>query len=175
MNTAYLLLGSNLGDRLSYIYQAKRLITSECGNITIESGIYETAAWGITEQPSFYNQVVVLQTELAPSLLMQTLLTIEEKIGRKRIIKYGPRIIDIDILLADSLIINTPLLITPHPFLQKRRFALLPLALGLGTGAEMLQPLAIALIFGLVIQIPLVLVLLPCLLQQLHKLDHVNV
>ena len=128
MNTAYLLLGSNLGDRLSYIYQAKRLITSECGNITIESGIYETAAWGITEQPSFYNQVVVLQTELAPSLLMQTLLTIEEKIGRKRIIKYGPRIIDIDILLADSLIINTPLLITPHPFLQKRRFALLPLA-----------------------------------------------
>ena len=128
MNTAYLLLGSNLGDRLSYLVKAKHFIAIECGLITKESSIYETAAWGITDQPSFYNQVVVLQTDLAPEKLMQTLLNIEEKIGRKRLIKYGPRIIDIDILLIESLILNTPLLTLPHPFLHERRFALLPLS-----------------------------------------------
>ena len=128
MHTAYLLLGSNLGNRLSYLEQAKQLITVACGSIINQSGIYETAAWGITAQPSFYNQVIVLQTNLAPDLLMQTLLNIEEQIGRKRTIKYGPRIIDIDILLIDSLIQTTALLTLPHPFLPERRFALLPLA-----------------------------------------------
>ena len=128
MHTAYLLLGSNLGNRLSYLEQAKQLITVACGSIINQSSIYETAAWGITTQPSFYNQVIVLQTNLAPDLLMQTLLNIEEQIGRKRTIKYGPRIIDIDILLIDSLIQTTALLTLPHPFLPERRFALLPLA-----------------------------------------------
>jgi len=128
MSTTYLLLGSNLGDRLSYLNQAKKLIATECGNISTESGIYETAAWGITEQPSFYNQVIVLQTDLLPAVLMQNLLDIEQVIGRKRIIKYGPRIIDLDILLIDSVILNTPLLTLPHPNLPERRFALLPLA-----------------------------------------------
>ena len=90
--------------------------------------MYETAAWGITEQPSFYNQVIVLQTNLSPDNLMQSLLNIEEQIGRKRTVKYGPRIIDIDILLIDSLIQTTDLLSLPHPFLLERRFALLPLA-----------------------------------------------
>jgi len=117
-----------LGNRLSYLEQAKQLIAEACGNIINESGIYETAAWGITEQPSFYNQVIVLQTNLAPDLLMQSLLNIEEQIGRKRAIKYGPRIIDIDILLINSLIQTTDLLSLPHPFLPERRFALLPLA-----------------------------------------------
>ena len=128
MQTAYLLLGSNLGDRLSYLEQAKQLMAVECGIITNQSSIYETAAWGITEQPSFYNQVIVLQTDLTPDTLMQSLLNIEEKIGRKRLIKYGPRIIDLDILLIESVILNTPLLTLPHPFLHERRFALLPLA-----------------------------------------------
>ena len=128
MHTAYLLLGSNLGNRRSYLEQAKQLITVACGSIINQSGIYETAAWGITAQPSFYNQVIVLQTNLAPDLLMQTLLNIEEHIGRKRTIKYGPRIIDIDILLINSLIQTSSLLTLPHPFLSERRFALLPLA-----------------------------------------------
>ena len=128
MHTAYLLLGSNLGDRLSYLEQAKQLMAAKCGFITNQSSIYETAAWGITEQPSFYNQVIVLQTDLTPDTLMQSLLNIEEKIGRKRLIKYGPRIIDLDILLIESVILNTPLLTLPHPFLHERRFALLPLA-----------------------------------------------
>jgi len=128
MHTAYLLLGSNLGNRFSYLEQAKQLISEVCGSIINQSSVYETAAWGITEQPSFYNQVIVLQTNLVPDHLMQSLLNIEEQIGRKRAIKYGPRIIDIDILLINSLIQTTDLLSLPHPFLPERRFALLPLA-----------------------------------------------
>ncbi len=128
MHTAYLLLGSNLGNRLSYLDQARLLIEDICGNIINQSSIYETAAWGITGQPCFYNQVVVLQTNMPPNHLMQSLLNIEEQIGRKRTIKYGARIIDIDILLIGSLIQTSPLLTLPHPFLPQRRFALLPLA-----------------------------------------------
>ena len=128
MHTAYLLLGSNLGNRLSYFQQSKQLISEVCGSIINQSSVYETAAWGITEQPSFYNQVIVLQTNLSPDNLMQSLLNIEEQIGRKRTVKYGPRIIDIDILLIDSLIQTTDLHSLPHPFLLERRFALLPLA-----------------------------------------------
>lgn len=128
MHTAYLLLGSNLGNRLSYLDQAKELISQQCGFITKQSSIYETAAWGITAQPSFYNQVIVLQTNLLPETLMQKLLDIEESMGRIRTIKYSPRTIDIDIQLIDNLTNNTPLLTLPHPFLQERRFALLPLS-----------------------------------------------
>ncbi len=128
MQTAYLLLGSNLGNRLSYLDQTKELIGKHCGNISLQSSVYETAAWGITAQPSFYNQVIVLQTTLLPETLMQKLLDIEESMGRIRTVKYGPRTIDIDIQLIDNLTNNTPLLILPHPFLQERRFALLPLS-----------------------------------------------
>ncbi len=128
MALAYLLLGSNLGHRFSYLYQAQQLIAEQCGEIVNQSSIYETAAWGFTNQPSFYNQVIVLQTNIDPQFLMLTLLEIEEKIGRKREIKYGPRIIDIDILLIDNLTSHTSLLELPHPFLPERRFALLPLS-----------------------------------------------
>lgn len=128
MHTAYLLTGSNLGDRTSYLQQAYRLIEQYCGTIQSASSFYQTAAWGLADQPDFYNQALALQTNLQPAALMQQLLDIEQIIGRKRNIKMGPRIIDIDILLLDEAIINTDLLITPHPFLQDRKFALLPLA-----------------------------------------------
>lgn len=128
MHTAYLLTGSNLGDRTSYLRQAYRLIEQYCGSIQSASSFYQTAAWGFTDQPDFYNQALALQTTLPPAALMQQLLDIEQIIGRKRSIKMGPRIIDIDILLLDEAIINTDLLKTPHPFLHERKFALLPLA-----------------------------------------------
>ena len=127
MAFAYLLLGSNLGHRYSYLQQAQQLIATQCGEVVNQSSIYETAAWGFTNQPSFYNQVLILKTSIEPQQLMQILLEIEERIGRKRLIKYGPRIIDIDILLIDNIICNTTLLTLPHPFLTERRFALLPL------------------------------------------------
>ena len=128
MNTAYLLIGGNLGNRYAYLQEAVHLIEQSCGNIVHSSAIYETAAWGKTDQPSFYNQCLALKTELSPEQLMQKLLDIETVMGRKRSEKLGPRIIDLDILLIDSLIIATPLLQLPHPALPMRRFALLPLS-----------------------------------------------
>jgi 2-amino-4-hydroxy-6-hydroxymethyldihydropteridine diphosphokinase len=127
MHTAYLLIGGNIGNRTAYLQQATGLIEQFCGNIVHSSAIYETAAWGVTDQPSFYNQAISIRTELDPEVLMQELLHIEEKMGRKRVIKMGPRIIDLDILLIDELVIETRLLTLPHPALPFRRFALLPL------------------------------------------------
>lgn len=127
MNTAYLLIGGNLGNRSAYLQEAIHEIGQSCGNIVHSSAIYETAAWGLTDQPNFYNQALAVQTELSPEKLMQQLLRIEEKMGRKRTIKLGPRIIDLDILLIDELVISSGLLTLPHPALPDRRFALLPL------------------------------------------------
>ena len=128
MYNAYILLGSNLGDRADFLLQAQAFIISSCGQILQQSSIYETAAWGLTEQPSFFNQVLHLQTMLEPEELMRQLLEIEKRIGRERLVKYGARIIDIDILLIDDRVNNTELLQLPHPLLPERRFALLPLA-----------------------------------------------
>jgi 2-amino-4-hydroxy-6-hydroxymethyldihydropteridine diphosphokinase len=127
MSTAYLLIGGNLGNRTTYLQQAISLIEQYCGNIVHSSAIYETAAWGVTDQPSFYNQALAVQTRLEPEALMRALLQIEEEMGRKRTIKMGPRIIDLDILLIDDKVISTGLLTLPHPALPFRRFALLPL------------------------------------------------
>jgi 2-amino-4-hydroxy-6-hydroxymethyldihydropteridine diphosphokinase len=127
MNTAYLLIGGNMGNRLTYLQEAVSHIQQTCGNIVHSSAIYESAAWGITEQPSFYNQALMVETTLSPENLMLQLLKIEETMGRKRALKMGPRIIDLDILLIDELILSTGLLTLPHPALPFRRFALLPL------------------------------------------------
>lgn len=128
MNTVFLLTGGNLGDRFFNLRRAKELIQQTCGLIVKESSIYKTAAWGFTGQPDFYNQALQLETNFSPENLMQTLLSIEEKMGRKRGIKMGPRIIDIDILLMNDMILNSPHLTIPHPRLAERRFALTPLA-----------------------------------------------
>jgi 2-amino-4-hydroxy-6-hydroxymethyldihydropteridine diphosphokinase len=89
--------------------------------------LYETAAWGNTNQPSFYNQAVVVTTPLSPEGLMDQLLDIELEMGRIRTQKYGPRTIDLDILMIDDLVLNTEKLTIPHPQMHNRRFALLPL------------------------------------------------
>jgi 2-amino-4-hydroxy-6-hydroxymethyldihydropteridine diphosphokinase len=128
MNTAYLLTGGNIGDRTHYLQLSAQLITQYCGQIITTSAIYETEAWGITNQPTFYNQVLIIKTLMQPEQLMQTILSIEEKMGRVRTIKMGPRAIDIDILLIDDRVMQTDLLTLPHPFLHERRFALTPLA-----------------------------------------------
>ncbi len=127
MNTAYLLIGGNLGNRNAYLAEAHRYIQQFCGNIVHSSAIYETEAWGKTDQPNFYNQSLVVETALEPEKLMEELLAIETLMGRERKEKLGPRIIDLDILLIDDKVINSPLLQLPHPALASRRFALLPL------------------------------------------------
>ncbi len=127
MSIAYLLIGGNLGNRLTYLQKAGTLIEQNCGNIVHSSAIYETAAWGVRDQPSFFNQALAVNTSLTPEDLMLRLLDIEKEMGRERTLKMGPRIIDLDILLMDSRVIQSALLTLPHPALPFRRFALLPL------------------------------------------------
>ena len=128
MNTAFLLTGGNLGNRFQNLQLVHQQIQRTCGTVIAASSMYKTAAWGFTNQPDFYNQALELQTFLLPDALMLALLSIEEKMGRKRTVKMGPRVIDIDILLMNDMVYNSSILTVPHPHLQDRRFALTPLA-----------------------------------------------
>ena len=127
MANVYLLLGSNEGEREENIQNACRLIELRCGSIIKRSALYETEAWGLKEQHSFLNQAVQITTTLTPVALLTLLKTIEKEMGRVETVKWGPRIIDIDILLYGNEIIELPELSIPHPFMQDRRFTLVPL------------------------------------------------
>jgi 2-amino-4-hydroxy-6-hydroxymethyldihydropteridine diphosphokinase len=127
MNKAYLLIGGNQGNKFDYLAHAREYIETDCGKILNRSALYETAAWGKIGQPSFLNQVLLIQTAMNAPALMKKILQIEEKIGRKRLEKYGPRIIDIDILFFNHDIIHEEGLIIPHSQIQNRRFALVPM------------------------------------------------
>jgi 2-amino-4-hydroxy-6-hydroxymethyldihydropteridine diphosphokinase len=126
MNGVYLLLGGNLGDRRKSLEKATRLIKSFF-KIEKKSSIYESAAWGLEDQPSFYNQVLLGSTDLSAEQLLTAVLAVEEKMGRERIIKWGERLIDIDILYINQVILNSEQLTVPHPYIQERRFTLIPI------------------------------------------------
>lgn len=128
MNKAYLLIGGNMGNRKKQLQKAAATIGKTCGTITRLSHFYETAAWGKTNQPAFLNQALVLNTLLSPRHLLYSILDIETGMGRRRVEKFGPRIIDIDILLWNDEVIDQPGLKIPHPELANRRFALEPLS-----------------------------------------------
>lgn len=128
MNQAFLLIGGNLGDRELNMDRARREIETRAGRITLASALYQTAAWGKTDQPDFLNQVLVVETMLDANDLLERLLVAEQAMGRYRQEKYGPRIIDMDILFFNDEVIETRSLQVPHPRLQDRRFALVPLA-----------------------------------------------
>ena len=128
MADVYLLLGSNMGNSIQFLANARKHIENELGVILVSSSIYQTAAWGKTDQPDFMNQVVKVTSHLAPEEVLQTILAIENKLGRERAEKWAARTIDIDILFYDLMIINHDNLVIPHPFLQERAFALAPLA-----------------------------------------------
>ena len=128
MNRAYLLIGGNLGDRKQNLEKARELIALHGGDITNDSSIYETAAWGKTDQPLFLNQALEIHTSLNAKQLIRHILKVEKMLGRIRKEKYGPRIIDIDILLFNNEKHDYPFLKIPHPEMQNRRFALIPLA-----------------------------------------------
>lgn len=122
----FLSLGSNLGDRSANLRETIRLIGEE-GEIIRVSSFYRTAAWGNTEQPDFINAVIGFRTELEPVALMDFLLETEKRLGRIRAEKWGPRLIDIDILFYGDRLIDSPGLIVPHPHLHERKFVLVPL------------------------------------------------
>jgi len=128
MNRAYLLTGGNQGNRKETLAKAIELINKHCGKIIQSSALYETAAWGKTDQPAFLNQALELHTSLTARQLIRCILKVEKMMGRIREEKYGPRLIDIDILLFNNEKHNYDLLRLPHPEMQNRRFALLPLA-----------------------------------------------
>lgn len=126
-NKVYLLIGGNLGDREAYLQGACNQLNERCGTITKTSGIYETAAWGFTDQPSFLNQAIELSTSLSAPGLLCEILSIEKLLGREREVKFGPRLIDIDILFYNTDVFKEEHLTIPHPELQNRQFALEPL------------------------------------------------
>ena len=129
MNVTYLCLGGNIGDRESAIYQALFEISQRVGEITAQSKVYETEAWGVENQQAYLNQCIEVKTLLSPDELITTLLSIEQYLGRVRSLNgvYEPRTIDIDILFYNHAIIENEQLTIPHPRLQLRKFVLIPL------------------------------------------------
>jgi 2-amino-4-hydroxy-6-hydroxymethyldihydropteridine diphosphokinase len=123
----FLLLGTNLGNRPQNLERAIFAIAENIGSIRKMSSVYKTAAWGKTDQAEFYNQVVLITTSLDPLALLAQVVNIEKILGRVRTEKWGPRLIDIDILFYDQLIIENESLTIPHPGIPGRRFTLVPL------------------------------------------------
>ncbi len=128
MNTAVILSGSNLGDRLENLAKALSLININNISLVRSSHIYETEPWGNTDQPLYLNQVFEIMTTMSAPALMKTLLDIEKEMGRVRRKKWSARIIDLDILYYNHEIINMEGLTIPHPHLHERRFVMEPLA-----------------------------------------------
>ncbi len=126
---AYLGLGSNLGDREGYLRRAVELLGQEAG-IEVErvSSIYETEPVGFTDQPRFLNQVVEVKTTLDPAALLARALAVEAALGRVRGERWGPRVIDVDLLVYGDAVVREPGLEVPHPRLAERAFVLVPLA-----------------------------------------------
>jgi len=125
---AYLLLGGNLGDREQNLKEAIHLIGDKIGEICAISSVYETAAWGKTDQPAFLNQALAVKTKLTALEVLGNALEIERLLGRIRKDKWGERLIDIDLILFGDEIIDVEKLQVPHPQMQYRRFVMMPLA-----------------------------------------------
>ena len=124
MTLAYVGLGSNLGDREATI----RAAIAALPGVVAVSGLRETDPVGVVEQPAFLNGAVALETELSPRELLDSLLAVERELGRERPERWGPRTIDLDLLLYGRERVDEPGLTVPHPSLHERRFALEPLA-----------------------------------------------
>jgi 2-amino-4-hydroxy-6-hydroxymethyldihydropteridine diphosphokinase len=124
----FLLLGSNQGEPDRNLAVARKGIESGIGRIIAASSLYKSAAWGVEDQPDFYNQVVRIASADNPEQVLEKALGIERRMGRVRKEKWGPRLIDIDLLFYDGQVRDTPALRLPHPGIPQRRFTLLPLA-----------------------------------------------
>ena len=127
IRTYHLLLGSNLGDRLHQLSEAKKLLVAESGVLEQQSEIYETQPWGFEDQPWFLNQAIALTTHLGPLELLHQVKALETVLGRQPGEKWHARHIDMDILLCGDLVFHHPELILPHPHMQDRNFVLIPL------------------------------------------------
>lgn len=128
LQTVYLLLGSNLGNSKEILDKAIELLTEKIGVIISQSKDYETKPWGVTDQPDFLNLAIAIHTKLKPLEILEQTQSIENQLGRVRKERWGARLIDIDIMFYGDEIIDEPNLKVPHPLIQERDFALIPLA-----------------------------------------------
>jgi len=127
VNEIYILLGANLGEPITQLEQAKKLLKQKLGYLFKASSIYQSEAWGVEDQPIFLNQVLLIETDKSADESLLICQNIENELGRIRKEKWGARLIDIDILYFNSEIIDKPLLKIPHPYIQDRKFTLQPL------------------------------------------------
>jgi len=125
---AYISLGGNIGNTLEIFQNALLAIEKKLGKIIQKSSIYQTAAWGKEDQNDFLNQVILIETSFDAKKLLDSLLTIELLFERKRIERWGPRTLDLDLLSFDNQIVQAVSLTLPHPRIQERKFILVPLA-----------------------------------------------
>ena len=128
MQLIYFLLGSNLGNREEYLSEAAAQLDNTVGGLLRTSSIYETASWGVENLPDYLNQVLEMESNFTPEIILQKALFIEQNLLRERTKKWYSRTIDIDILFIGESIINLPNLIIPHPEIKNRMFVLTPLA-----------------------------------------------
>jgi 2-amino-4-hydroxy-6-hydroxymethyldihydropteridine diphosphokinase len=126
MSKVNIALGANIGEPAVSMRQAAERL-GELGEVLKRSGIYRTKPWGLTEQPDFLNAVVQIETNLAPGPLLKELKAIEQQLGRTKTVRWGPRLIDLDILTYDSMVHSEPGLDIPHPRMLERSFVLVPL------------------------------------------------
>lgn len=130
MATVYLGLGTNLGDKAANLYAAVERIQERIGKVTSLSSFYETAPWGFTSENSFLNAAAAVETTLSPMEILHATQAIERELGRLKKSSggiYSDRLIDIDLLLYDNLILQTPELQLPHPLMTERDFVMAPL------------------------------------------------
>jgi 2-amino-4-hydroxy-6-hydroxymethyldihydropteridine diphosphokinase len=127
VNTVYISLGTNLGDRCENLKKALESMPPKVLP-SAASRVYQTPPWGYEEQPTFLNQVIRAETELTPLELLDYLKDLEESMGRRATFRYGPRLIDLDILFYEDQVYNFSGLEVPHPRLHERPFVLVPLA-----------------------------------------------
>ncbi|MES2518111.1 MAG: 2-amino-4-hydroxy-6-hydroxymethyldihydropteridine diphosphokinase [Bacteroidota bacterium] len=127
LQTVYLLLGSNLGNREDILENAIQLLGQQLGEITAQSMFYATAPWGVTDQPDFLNLALAISTRLKPLEILKITQSIENQLGRIRKEKWGARLIDIDIIFYGNKIIDELHLKIPHPLMQDRDFVLTPM------------------------------------------------
>lgn len=127
MHTYYLHLGSNQGEKKDFIQKALELISTNIGEITLRSNIYETEPWGMKEQENFLNMAIEVKSTKSPEDVIQSIKSIESALGSAKAVKWGPRSIDIDVLYCDDQIINSSDITIPHPHIKDRNFVLIPL------------------------------------------------
>lgn len=127
MAIAYIGIGSNLGNRQENCLHAIELLQKKGIIVTKRSSLYETEPWGVKDQPLFINMAIEIETSLEPGELLKVLKNIEKELGRQQTLQWGPRTIDLDILLFDDIILNKDNLKIPHPLLHERDFVLRPL------------------------------------------------